>query len=143
MRSLAILAATAVVVAQSLPAYAGTYNCEFLNGSSVIQQCTIKAGAAGAGYYCQKGYNATITGLCVVTAASASSDRLQCVYANPNVSVADVTREAAKADPKLATELPGFLAGGVTLGPAAHLVLTAGYRESTSAPVFQVLCVPK
>lgn len=142
MRNLAILVATAIVAAQSLPAYAGTYSCEFLNGSSVIQQCTIQAGAPGSGYYCQKSYNATITGLCVVT-ASGTSDRLECVYLNPNASVADVTREAAKEDPKLATEQPGFLAGGVTLGPPAKLVLTAGYRESTSAPVFQVLCVPK
>jgi hypothetical protein len=142
MRSLKILAATTIVAAQSLPAHAGTYNCEFLNGSSVIQQCSIQAGAPGSGYYCQKAYNATITGLCVVT-ASGSSDRLECVYLNPNASVADVTREAAKADPKLATEQPGFLAGGVTLGSAANLVLDAGYRESASAPVFQVFCVPK
>jgi len=40
-------------------------------------------------------------------------------------------------------ELPGFIAGGVTLGPPATLTLVAGCQENSGVPLLQVLCTPK
>jgi hypothetical protein len=140
MRASTILVAVAIGVAVSSPAYAGKYSCVFFNGASAIQQCDIEAGAPG--YYCQKIYNPSITGTCFVSKGG-TSDRLQCVYHSASKSIAELARDAEKADTKLASEQPGFLAGGVTLGAPAGLVLVAGYQESSAAPLFQVQCVPK
>lgn len=140
MRALRILVAVSIGIIASGPAYAGKYSCAFFNGTAAIHQCDIEAGASG--YYCQKVYNASITGTCF-TQKAGTKDRLQCVYHSPSKSVADLARDAEKADSKLAAEQPGFLAGGLTVGAPAGLVLVGGYQESSAAPLFQVQCVPK
>ena len=60
---------------------------------------------------------------------------------------ADLTKPpgaaAIRAGVGALAEQPGFIAGGVTLGPPANLVLVAGYQESSSVPLLQVVCTPK
>jgi hypothetical protein len=138
MRKSVIPIAVAIVAALSLPAQAGKYSCNFFNGSGVIHQCDIESGTSSRA--CQKVYSSSITGTCFVDKAG-TADRLQCVYHNPNKSVADLARDAQKGDATLTSEQPGFIAGGVTVGTPAGLLLTAGYQESNTTPLFQVQCV--
>jgi hypothetical protein len=135
-------AAMLFVAALTGSAHAGKYQCSFYNGSSPIHQCDIESGASGSGYYCQKAYNASMMGTCLATKWQ-GGDRLQCVYHNPNKSIADLAADAAKGDTKILSEKPGFIAGGVTAGAPANLVLVGGYQESGTAPLFQVLCTAK
>jgi len=143
MRKSTIPLAFAIVTAMSLPAHAGKYGCNVFNGSSVKKQCDIEAGASGSGSYCDYDYSASLKGLCYVTKSGSTADRIQCEFGNFTGSIAEVAREAEKADAKIQAEQPGFLAGGVTLGPPATLALGVGYRENTAAPVFQLQCLPK
>jgi hypothetical protein len=88
-------------------------------------------------------HSPTLQGACYVD-PFAGGDRLQCVYGNGTTNIDDLTKApAATADVGPLAEQPGFIAGGVTTGPPATLVLIAGYRENTSATLFQVLCTPK
>ena len=139
-----ILVAMAVMALAATPAYAGKYACTFIKGSGALKQCDIASGTSDR--LCVHPHSATLQGACFVD-ASGSSDRLQCIYFNGSASVADLTKPpgaaAIRAGAGALAEQPGFIAGGVTLGPPATLVLVAGYRESSSEPLLQVVCTPK
>ena len=137
------VALTAVVFVAT-PAQAGKYGCTFFSGSSAVKQCDIESG--GSNRLCVHPHSATLNGACFVD-PSGSSDRLQCIYFRGDGNVAELTKQPAapsiQADVGVLTEQPGFVAGGVTLGVPTGLVLVAGYRESSTVPLLQVICTPK
>jgi len=139
MRKSTLPVAAAMIAALSFPAHAEKYSCNFLSGTSVVKQCDIESGTAG--FSCQHPYSSSLTGLCYVQKISGGSDRIQCQYGTPDANIAGLSREVEKADARIASEQSGFIAGAVTLGPPSTLLLNAAYRENTTAPLFQLLCV--
>jgi hypothetical protein len=124
-------------------ATAGQYRCEFQKDAAAIHSCQINSSGNANCNFNFPGTN--MQGSCGVAPLSNTADILVCAIRVPGATATSIVEglphDIGGATRALAQK-PGFVAAGVTLGPAGQIVIGGAYKEKDNTPTLAGVCQP-